>query len=153
MKRHIFHLLIYLFVFSGAFGTVLYAQNGEEEDDAEPSELHLFRGGYMDVIFGLNLNTIGGSLGSGGMGGLLSSKVYNGALNVNLNPAMLAFNTSSHAIFDSRIGLGTKINPGLNKRILNSLNASFDSSITDTFSDEDAWIQFPDTYILSLIHI
>ena len=147
MKRRIFHLLIYLFVFSGAFGTVLYAQNGEEEDDAEPSELHLFRGGYMDVTFGLNLNTIGGSLGSSGMGGLLSSKVYNGALNVNLNPAMLAFNTSSHAIFDSRIGLGTKINPGLNKRILNSLNASFDSSITDTFSDEDAWIQFPETYI------
>ena len=61
MKRRIFHLLIYLFFFSGAFGTVLYAQNGEEEDDAEPSELHLFRGGYMDVTFGLNLNTMEGA--------------------------------------------------------------------------------------------
>ena len=92
------------------------------------------------------MNTIGGSLGSSGMGGLLSTKVYNGALNVNLNPAMLAFNTSGYAVLDSRIGLGTNMNAGLNKRILNSLNASFDSSITDTFSDEDTWIQFQNLY-------
>ena len=147
MKQRIFHLFILLFVLSGILNSPLYAQDGTEEDDAEPSELHLFRGGYMDVNFGLNLNTIGGSLGSSGMGGLLSTKVYNGALNVNLNPAMLAFNTSGYAVFDSRIGLGTNMNAGLNKRILNSLNASFDSSITDTFSDEDTWIQFPETYI------
>ena len=147
MKQRIIHLFILLFVVISILNSALYAQDGAEEDDAEPSELHLFRGGYMDVNFGLNLNTIGGSLGSSGMGGLLSTKVYNGALNVNLNPAMLAFNTSGHAVFDSRIGLGTNMNTGLNKRILNSLNASFDSSITDTFSDEDAWTQFPETYI------
>ena len=54
---------------------------------------------------------------------------------------MLAFNTSGYAVFDSRIGLGTNMNAGLNK-ILNSLNASFDSSITDTFSDEDLGLSF-----------
>ena len=147
MKQRLFFLFTYLFVLFGIISPELYAQSGAEEDDAEPSELHLFRGGYMDVSFGLNLNTIGGSLGSSGMGGLLSSKVYNGALNVNLNPAMLAFNTSGHMVFDSRIGLGTDMNAGLNKRIINSLNTSFDSSITDTFSDTDTWTQFPETYI------
>ncbi len=147
MKQRLLFLFTYLFVLLGIFSPELYAQSGGEEDDAEPSELHLFRGGYMDVSFGLNLNTIGGSLGSSGMGGVLSSKVYNGALNVNLNPAMLAFNTSGHMVFDSRIGLGTDMNAGLNKRIINSLNTSFDSSITDTFSDTDTWTQFPETYI------
>ena len=86
MKQRLFFLFTFLFVLFGIFSPELYAQSGGEEDDAEPNELHLFRGGYMDVSFGLNLNTIGGSLGSSGMGGLLSSKVYNCLLYTSPSP-------------------------------------------------------------------
>ena len=51
----------------------------QEEESEDANELHVFRGGYMDVNFGLNLNTVGSSLGSGGMGGVISSRVSNGA--------------------------------------------------------------------------
>lgn len=60
-----------------------------QEENEDANELHVFRGGYMDVNFGINLNTVGSSLGSGGMGGVISSRVSNGALSVNLNPAHL----------------------------------------------------------------
>jgi hypothetical protein len=131
------------------FGTSAlgYSQDAPAEEDTEPSELHLFRGGFLDLNFGFNMNSLGGSLGSSGMGGLITTQVYNGALNVDLNPAMLAFNHSGHMVVNSRFGLGTAMNSGLNKRILNSLNANFDSSITETFSDEATWTQFPETYI------
>lgn len=138
---------IFLVFLALGMSTLGYSQEAPVEEDTEPSELHLFRGGYLDVNFGLNMNTLGGSLGSSGMGGLITTQVYNGALNVDLNPAMLAFNHSGHMVLNSRLGLGSAMNSGLNKRILNSLNASFDSSITETFGDEAAWTQFPETYI------
>lgn len=33
----------------------------QEEENEDANELHVFRGGYMDVNFGLNVNTVGSS--------------------------------------------------------------------------------------------
>lgn len=79
-----FILIISLFL--GLQPTTIFAQ---DDDDSEPSDLHVFRGGYMDFNFAMNLNMVGSSIGSGGMGGLITSRVDNGALSVNLNPAHL----------------------------------------------------------------
>ena len=123
-RTYIWRFFLALLLFgTSALG---YSQDAPAEEDTEPSELHLFRGGFLDLNFGINMNTLGGSLGSSGMGGLITTQVYNGALNVDLNPAMLAFNHSGHMVVNSRFGLGTAMNSGLNKRFLNSLNASFD---------------------------
>ena len=130
-------------------GSVLVTpvQAQEEESDSEPVELHLFRGGYMDLNFGLNLNMVGSSLGSGSMGGLMTSRIYNGALNVNVNPAMLAFTNKGQVIFDSRVGLGSNLTSGINSSLVSTINDEIESNIDETFSDEDSWTQFPETYI------
>lgn len=118
-----------------------------QEDDSEPSELHVFRGGYMDVNFGLNFNTVGSSLGSGGMGGLISSRIDNGALNINLNPAHLANLKKAYIAFDSRLGVGTNFISGVNSELLKTINDELDTSVNEEFSNTDSWIQFPETYI------
>jgi len=118
-----------------------------QEDDSEPSELHVFRGGYMDVNFGLNFNTVGSSLGSGGMGGLISSRIDNGALNINLNPAHLANLKKAYIAIDSRLGVGTNFISGVNSELLKTINDELDTSVNEEFSNTDSWIQFPETYI------
>ncbi len=118
-----------------------------QEDDTEPNELHLFRGGFMDVNFGLNLNTVGSSLGSGSMGGLISSNVDNGALNINLNPAHLTSLKEAYIAIDSRLGLGTNFISSVNSEILSTINDELDTAVNDEFSDEENWTQFPETYI------
>ncbi len=122
----------------------VFAQTDEE---SEPSELHLFRGGYLDINFGLNINTVGSSLGSGSMGGLISSRVKNGALNIHLNPAMLGFMTEGQFLFDSRFGIGTAMTSGINSSLSSTINDELESSVNDEFSNEDSWTQFPETYI------
>ena len=118
-----------------------------QEEETEPSEIRLFRGGYMNVNFGLNLNTLGSSLGSGSMGGLISSRVDNGALNIHLNPALLGFMSEGQLIFDSRVGLGTNISGGLNNSLVSTINDELKTTIDETFDDEASWTKFPETYI------
>lgn len=144
MKKIYTYLSLLLFLL-----TVSLPAFAQEEDDAEPSELHLFRGGYMDITFGLNLNTIGSSLGSGSMGGLITSRVNNGALNVHLNPAMLGFMTQGQVLFDSRLGLGTGMTSGIQSNLRTTLNDEISSAVNDEFSNESNWTQFPETYIQS----
>ncbi len=141
MKKIAFYILITLTI--AISSTSILAQ----EEDTNPSELHLFRGGYMDVNFGLNLNTVGSSLGSGSMGGLISSRVNNGALNIHLNPAMLGFMTNGQVLFDSRVGIGTAMTPGINSSLRSTINNEIESAVDDEFSNEENWTQFPETYI------
>ena len=133
-----------VFIFLALAPLVVIAQ---DEDDSEPNELLLFRGGFMDVNFGLNFNTVGSSLGSGGMGGLISSQVDNGALNVNLNPAHLTSLKEAYIAIDSRVGLGTNFISSVNSNLLSTINDELDTAVNDEFADEDSWTQFPDTYI------
>lgn len=121
----------------------LYAQ----DEDASPNELHLFRGGYMDLNFSFGMNAVGSSLGSGGMGGLVTSRVGNGALNVHLNPALLGYTREWQISYDSRVGLGTSMTSGINSFIRDEMNSQLETAINDEFSNEDSWQQFPETYI------
>lgn len=133
------------------FGIVLtisgIASTMAQDGDSEASELHLFRGGYLDVAFGLNLNTVGSSLGTGSMGGVISSRVENGALDVNLNPAHLTSLKKAYVAFDTRVGLGTTLTQGLHSSLLSTINDEIDTAVNDEFSNEDSWTQFPETYI------
>lgn len=135
------HLLLFLLLIAVSLPLL-----GQEEE-TEPSELHLFRGGFMNVNFGLNLNTLGSSLGSGSMGGLISSRVDNGALNIHLNPALLGFMTEGQLLIDSRVGLGTNISSGLNSSLVSTINDELKTTIDETFDDEASWTKFPETYI------
>lgn len=137
------YLLLALLLFA-------YSENVfSQESESEASELHLFRGGVLDVNFGLNLNTIGSSIGSGAMGGLISSRVDNGALNVHLNPALLGFMSEGQLLIDSRLGVGTSATSGIRSNLRSTLNDEFSSAINDEFSNEASWTQFPETYIKS----
>lgn len=118
-----------------------------QDEDSSPSELHLFRGGYMDLNFSLGVNTVGSSMGSGGMGGLVTSRVGNGALNVNLNPALLGFMNQGQILYDSRLGVGSSITPGINSFIKGEVNDQLETAINDEFANEDSWQKFPETYI------
>lgn len=118
-----------------------------QEEETEPSELHLFRGGFMDVNFGMNFNTVGSSLGSGGMGGLITSRVDNGALSVNLNPAHLTGLKKAYIAIDSRVGVGTNFISSVNDEILSTINDELDTAVNDEFSDPESWTQFPETLI------
>lgn len=139
-----FILIISLFL--GLQPTTIFAQ---DDDDSEPSDLHVFRGGYMDFNFAMNLNMVGSSIGSGGMGGLITSRVDNGALSVNLNPAHLVSLKKGYIAIDTRLGLGTNFISSVNDELLKTVNEELDTSIDDTFSDEEAWTQYPETYIRS----
>lgn len=119
----------------------------QAQDDDEPSELLLFRGGYMDINFGMNLNSVGSSLGSGGMGGLISGRIDNGALNVNLNPAHLTSLKKGYIAFDTRLGLGTSFIGSVNDELISTINDEIGTQIDETFDDETAWTKFPETYI------
>lgn len=119
----------------------------QDEESEDASELHVFRGGYMDLNFGFNLNTVGSSLGSGGMGGIISSRVDNGALSIHLNPAHLTNVQQGYLAIDSRLGLGTNFTSGINSSLLNTVNDELESAINDEFSNTDSWTQFPETYI------
>lgn len=142
MKKIAVKILLILLVPTGVY-TNAYAQ----DDDSEPSELHLFRGGFLDVNFGLNLNNVGSSIGSGAMGGLITSRVKNGALNVNLNPALLGLMTEGQVSFSSRVGLGTSMTSGIKTSLRGTFNDEIESAINDEFSNEANWTQFPETYI------
>lgn len=120
-----------------------------QDEDSSPNELHLFRGGYMDLDFSFGMNTVGSSLGSGGMGGLVTSRVRNGALNVNLNPALLGYTRQWQISYDSRIGVGSSMTSGINSFIVGEVNDQLESAINDEFAKEDSWQKFPDTYIQS----
>ena len=120
-----------------------------QDDNSDASELLLFRGGYMDFNFGMNLNSVGSSLGSGGMGGLVSSRVDNGALDVNLNPAHLTSLKKGYIAIDTRLGLGTGFIGSVNNSLVSTINDEIESQIDETFDDESSWTKFPDTYIKS----
>ena len=45
------------------------------------------------------------------------------------------------------MGLGTKFISGINDQLLTTINEELESTIDDTFSDEEALTQFPETYI------
>ncbi len=141
MDKKFFYILITLLAVNCQ--TLAFAQ----EEDSNANEIHLFRGGFMDVKFGMNLNTLGSSLGSGSMGGLISSRVDNGALNIHLNPALLGFMSQGQVLFDSRAGVGTAMTSGLNSNITSTLNDEIASAVNDEFSNEANWTQFPETYI------
>lgn len=126
---------------------LVHAQDETEEEVTEPSEIHLFRGGYMNLGFGLNLNTVGSSLGSGSMGGLVSSRVENNSRNLNLNPALLGYMKTAHISFSSRLGVGSHMNSSLNSSLLSTVNDEISSATQDEFNNTDSWIKFPDTYI------
>ncbi len=119
----------------------------QEEENADANELHVFRGGYMDVNFGINLNTVGSSLGSGGMGGVISSRVSNGALSVNLNPAHLTSLSKGYLAIDTRLGLGTNYISSVNKELLKTLNDEITTATNEEFAKEASWTTFPETYI------
>ncbi|MBO6535497.1 MAG: hypothetical protein JJ966_04700 [Balneolaceae bacterium] len=119
----------------------------QEEENEDANELHVFRGGYMDVNFGLNVNTVGSSLGSGSMGGVISSRVSNGALSVNLNPAHLTNLKKGYLAIDTRLGLGTNYISSVNKELLKTVNEELDTAVNDEFSNEASWTTFPETYI------
>ncbi len=133
---------IAFFLICASVSTSVFAQ-----DDSDASELHLFRGGYMDVNLGFNFNMVGSSLGTGSMGGLISSQVDNGALSINLNPAHLASLKRGYIAIDSRFGLGTNITSGINSELLTTVNDELATAINDEFSNEESWTQFPETYI------
>ena len=135
---------IWLFLISMGISQLALAQ-----DDSEPSELLLFRGGHMDVNFGFNLNAVGSSLGSGGMGGLVTGRIDNGALDVNLNPAHLVSLKKGYIAIDTRLGLGTGFIGSVNNSLVSTINDEIETQIDDTFSDESSWTQLPDTYIKS----
>lgn len=141
MKSKICYFLLVALLLSPGF---VFAQ---DDDDSEPSELHLFRGGFMDVNFGMNLNMVGSSLGSGGMGGLISSRIENGALNLHLNPAHLTSLKEAYIAIDTRVGIGTNFIGTVNDEILSTINDELDTAINDEFSDTESWTQFPETYI------
>ncbi len=118
-----------------------------QEEDSSPNELHLFRGGYMDLNFSMGVNTVGSSLGSGGMGGLVTSRAHNGALNVNLNPALLGYMRQGQITYDSRVGVGSSLTSGMNSFIKGEVNSQLETAINDEFAKEDSWQKFPETYI------
>ncbi len=124
---------------------LVQAQETTEGEDA--SEIHLFRGGYMNLGFGLNLNTVGSSLGSGSMGGLISSRVANNSRNVNLNPALLGYMKTAHLSFSSRLGIGSNMNSSLNSSLLSTVNDEISSATIDEFNNTESWTKFPETYI------
>ena len=137
------YLLIIIFVLS-FLPNATFAQSDSED---EAVDIHLFRGGDIDFNYTLNFNTVGSSLGSGAMGGLISSNIDNGALSINLNPAHLVSQKKGYFSIDTRLGLGTTFISGINDQLLTTINEELESTIDDTFSDEEAWTQFPETYI------
>ncbi len=141
MQKKITYLLLFLLLM------VIAVPVAAQEENSDASEIHLFRGGFMDVKFGLNLNTLGSSLGSGSMGGLISSRVDNGALNIHLNPALLGYMTQGQLLFDSRVGIGTAMTSGINSSLTTSVNDEIASAVNEEFSNEASWTQFPETYI------
>lgn len=118
-----------------------------QEEETEPSELLLFRGGNVDLNLTLNLNTLGGSIGTGGMGSLISKRVDNGALNVNSNPALLGYMRKGSITFDNRLPFNSNMNASLNSELLSSINENIATTVDETFDDEAAWTKFPNTYI------
>lgn len=123
---------------------LIFAQS---DNNKEPIDLHLFRGGNIDFNYALNFNIVGSSLGSGSMGGLISANIDNGALSVNLNPAHLVSQRKGYFAIDTRLGLGTNFIPSINDQILRTVNEKLESTIDETFSETDIWTQFPETYI------
>jgi len=127
--------------------SILISSRAFAQSDSAPPELSLFRGGYADFGLTLNLNSIGSSLGSGSMGGVMSSRVNNGALNLHMNPALLADVEQLHVYFDSRLGVGSNMFSATTKSFINNLNDDLASSIDKEFSNEDSWNKLPDASI------
>lgn len=99
------------YLFRSAFLVLLAAflvvpAHAQEEDD-EDFDMLRFSGGTVAADFRLGLSMSGSSIGTASWGGVVSSRVHNGAASIFLNPANLSRLDSRQLIMDGQVGLGS----------------------------------------------
>lgn len=99
------HRLVALFVLCSLAlaGPAAAQDNGGDED----FKLMRFRGGTIDLDLALGLDLVGGGVGAGTMGGVISRRVGSGAASIFSNPAELGLLRYQQMVFDTKLAIGT----------------------------------------------
>lgn len=119
----------------------------QEEDDEDIPELNLWLGGDINLNLGLNFNLNGIGHASSRMGGVVSTRVDNGAASLYYNPAAMGMLRRHSVVIDGQVGYGTWSTAGLNQSILDELNTEIANESESLVNDPDIFNKQPDAFV------